>query len=349
MSNILVDLHRTGGNVYNGLYHFCYQLGKHLAMEAQPDVQLHFYVPKAQRNLFGKNVDYVTQYSLHKFYQPGTNRFDVWHIATTLSWYRPFGSKTKNIYTIHDLNFLNEEEYAPAIRKKYLALIQQRINRADHLTFISNFARQQSMECLKIDDKPYDVIYNGCNLPGAISEDPIYLPQKPFLFTIGQLHSRKNFHVLPALLVGNDYELVIAGMNDFPYTEKVLQEAKRFRVEDRVKLIGPVNEEDKSWYYQNCVAFVFPSIGEGFGLPVIEAMYFGKPVFLSKFTSLPEIGGDVAYYFENFDAGCMKEVFENGMKDYHCKQPQQLIMDRAKYFSWNKAAEEYLNVYRKLV
>jgi glycosyltransferase involved in cell wall biosynthesis len=349
MSNILVDLHRTGGNVYNGLYHFCYQLGKHLAMEAQPDVQLHFYVPRAQRNLFGKNVDYVTQYSLHKYYQPGTNRFDVWHIATTLSWYRPFGSKTKNIYTIHDLNFLNEEEYEPAIRKKYLALIQQRINRADHLTFISNFARQQGTECLEIEGKPYDIIYNGCNLPGRISDEPIYLPPKPFLFSIGQLHSRKNFHVLPALLVGNDLELVIAGMNDFPYTEKVLQEAKKFRVEDRVKLIGPVSEEDKYWYYKNCEAFVFPSIGEGFGLPVIEAMYFGKPVFLSKFTSLPEIGGSVAYYFENFDAGCMQEVFENGMNDYSCKHPQESIIERAKSFSWKKAADEYLNVYRKFL
>ena len=349
MPNILVDLHRTGGNIYNGLYHFCWQLGNHLAMEAQPDLHLHFYVPKAQRNLFGKNVDYVTQYSLHKFYQPGTNRFDVWHIATTLSWYRPFGSKTKNIYTIHDLNFLNEEEYTPAIQKKYLTLIQQRINRADHLTFISNFARKQAIENLKIDGKPYDIIYNGCNLPAQIGDEPIYLPSKPFLFSIGQLHSRKNFHVLPALLAENDFELVIAGMNDFPYTEKVLLEAKKQGVEDRVKLIGPVSEEDKSWYYKNCEAFVFPSTGEGFGLPVIEAMYFGKPVFLSTSTSLPEIGGEVAYYFENFEPGCMRQVFEKGMNDYHCKHPEQQIIERARSFSWKKSADEYLNVYRKLL
>jgi glycosyltransferase involved in cell wall biosynthesis len=348
MSNILVDLHRTGGNAYNGLYHFCYQLGKHLAMEAHPDLHLHFYVPKAQRNIFGKNVDYVTQYSLHKFYQPGTQRFDVWHIATTLSWYRSHGNKTKNIYTIHDLNFLNEEEYTLPIRKKYLTLIQQRINRADYLTFISNFARKQSMEFLDLGEKPYSIIYNGCNVPGEISDEPIYLPAGKFLFSIGQFHSRKNFHVLPALLVGNDYELVIAGMNDFPYTEKVLQEARKMNVESRVKLIGPVSEEHKSWYYKNCEAFVFPSIGEGFGLPVIEAMYFGKPVFLSPFTSLPEIGGELAYYFENFEPGCMKQVFEKGMSDYQNKQPQELIIKRANYFSWNKAADEYLNVYRKL-
>jgi glycosyltransferase involved in cell wall biosynthesis len=349
MSNILVDLHRTGGNAYNGLYHFCYQLGKQLAVEVQPGMHLHFYVPRAQRNLFGSNVDYVTQYSLHKFYQPGTNRFDVWHIATTLSWYRPFGSKTKNIYTIHDLNFLKEEEYAAAIKKKYLTLIQQRINRADHLTFISNFARQQALEYLKVDDKPYDIIYNGCNLPARVSDEPIYRPRSSFLFSIGQLHSRKNFHVLPALLVGNDHELVIAGMNDFPYTEKVLQEAKRHKVEDRVRLIGPVTEEDKAWYYKNCEAFLFPSIGEGFGLPVIEAMYFGKPVFLSTYTSLPEIGGDVAYYFENFEPGCMQQVFEKGMNDFRSGRSQEAIIRRAQSFSWKKAAEEYLTVYRKFL
>ena len=349
MSNILVDLHRTGGNIYNGLYHFCYQLGRHLALEAPPDMHLHFYVPRAQRDFFGSNVDYVTQYSLHKYYQPRTSRFDVWHIATTLSWYRPFGSKTKNIYTIHDLNFLNEEEYTEQSRKRYLSLIQQRINRADHLTFISEFACRQTQTYLRIGEKPYNVIYNGCNIPEKITDQPVYVPDKPFLFSIGQFHSRKNFHVLPALLVGNDYELVIAGLNNFPYAQKVMREARRLQVTGRIKLIGPISDEEKSWYYKNCLAFVFPSMGEGFGLPVIEAMYFGKPVFLSRFTSLPEIGGEVAYYFDGFDGQHMREVFEKGMKDYCNHSPQQLIMERAKSFSWEKSAYEYLNVYRKFL
>src|SRR5213075_1903068 len=200
MSSILVDLHRTGGNSYNGLYHFCYQLGKHLALEAPEDMHLHFYVPKAQRDVFGENVDYVTQYSLHKYFHQLTSRFDIWHVATTLSWYRPYGSKTKNIYTIHDLNFLQEEEYNQQRRKRYLSLIQQRIERADYLTFISEFALKQTRENLEIKNIPHSIIYNGCNIPGKIAEHPGYTPGKPFLFSIGQFHSRKNFHVLPALL-----------------------------------------------------------------------------------------------------------------------------------------------------
>jgi glycosyltransferase involved in cell wall biosynthesis len=349
MSNILVDLHRTGGNSYNGLYHFCYQLGKHLALEAPEDMHLHFYVPKTQRNVFGKNVNYVTQYGLHKYFHPLTRRFDIWHVATTLSWYRPYSNRTVNIYTLHDLNFLQEEEYTPSIRKRYLSLIQQRIDRADYLTFISEFAHEQTMEHLRPANKPYSIIYNGCNVPCNAPSAPVYVPTKPFLFSIGQFHSRKNFHVLPALLVDNDYELIIAGMNNFPYTGKVVEQARSLQVADRVKLIGTISETEKSWFYKNCLAFVFPSIGEGFGLPVLEAMYFGKPVFLSRFTSLPEIGGDEAYYFENFDPVCMRDVFKKRMHHYECTHPQQKIMERARKFSWKNSADEYVSVYRKFL
>ena len=350
MHKTLIDLHRLGGNKYNGLYHYCYQLGSHLAETSAADMDLHFYVPEKQYGLFGNKIKYVTQRSRDKFYRFGTSRFDVWHVATTLSWYRPFNRKTKNVFTIHDLNFLNEEEYSDSNKKKYLRLIQQRVDRAHYLTFISNFARKQAEEHLQLHNKPYSIIYNGCNvLSSSATTNPVYKPAKPFLFTIGQLHSRKNFHVLPALLVGNDLELIIAGLNDFPYTEKVIAEAKKHSVEDRVKLIGPLNDIEKSWYYKNCKAFVFPSVGEGFGLPVLEAMHFGKPVFLSQSTSLPEVGGDAAYYFNSFDPAAMREVFDTGMNDYNNNSRVAAIQQQAAKFSWDKAAEEYLSVYRKLI
>ena len=144
---------------------------------------------------------------------------------------------------------------------------------------------------------------------------------------------------------GNDFELVIAGLNDFPYTEKVIAEAKKHNVENRIKLIGSINEEEKKWYYQHCNSFVFPSIGEGFGLPVLEAMQFGKPVFISDKTSLPEVGGDAAYYFNNFDPADMQKVFEAGMYDYTSHNRAPVIRQHADRFSWDKAAREYLDVY----
>jgi glycosyltransferase involved in cell wall biosynthesis len=350
MPNVLIDLHRLGGNKFNGLYHYCFQLGKQLADLSPDDLSLFFYVPEKQNEIFGKQYQYVRQRSRNKYFKTGTGKFDIWHIATTLSWYRPFNRKTKIVYTIHDLNFLHEEEYSAKSKKKYLRLIQQRVDRADHLTYISRFAKKQAAEYLKLGDKPETVIYNGCNLSDDINfKEPQIKPVKPFLFTIGQLHSRKNFHVLPALLSGNDYDLVIAGLNDFPYAQKILDEAKRFAVESRIKLIGAISDREKFWYYKNCLAFVFPSIGEGFGLPVLEAMQFGKPVFLSKYTSLPEVGGDAAFYFENFDAEAMKNIFEKGMLRYRSNNLSEKIKQQAAKFSWQKAAGEYLDVYRKML
>jgi glycosyltransferase involved in cell wall biosynthesis len=346
MAKVLVDLHRIGGNKYNGLYHFCEQLGRHLITAPASGAELFYYVPEKQFDFFGSQVKYVKQKSIDKIYRFGTSQFDVWHIATTISWYRPFNRKTKTIFTIHDLNFLNEEEYSASSKKKYLQLIQQRVDRAHHLTFISEFTRKQAQENLYLGNKPGTVIYNGCNMPADLNfSEPTSKPQRAFLFTIGQLHSRKNFHVLPSLLVGNDYELVIAGLNDFPYTQKVLAEAKRHGVESRVKLIGAITDAEKYWYYKNCLAFVFPSIGEGFGLPVLEAMQFGKPVFLSTHTSLPEIGGDAAFYFNDFSTETMNAALEKGLNDFNTNNGMAKVIAQAAKFSWDKAAHEYLQLY----
>jgi len=349
MSKVLVDLHRLGGNKYNGLYHYCEQLGMHLSALSPANMDLFFYLPQKQFSFFGDKIKYVRQRSRDKFFMFGTRRFDVWHVATTLSWYRPFNHRTKIIYTIHDLNFLNEEEYTASSKKKYLKLIQQRTDRADVITFISHYAKKQAEENLNLGQKKSFVIYNGCNTP-AVNDftQPLAVPQKPFLFSIGQLHSRKNFHVLPSLLEKNDYELVIAGLNDFPYTQKLLDEAKKLGVTSRIKLIGPIADAEKFWYYKNCLAFVFPSIGEGFGLPVLEAMQFGKPVFLSTFTSLPEIGGEAAFYFNDFSAGSMQKVFEKGMYDFNNNNGKEKVIEQAAKFNWDKAAQEYLRLYSEI-
>ena len=93
---------------------------------------------------------------------------------------------------------------------------------------------------------------------------------------------KKNFHVLPRILKGNDYRLVIAGnISSNSYCAEILEQAREWGVESRVTITGPVSEPVKQWYLQNCDAFVFPSIAEGFGLPVIEAMRYGKPIFTS--------------------------------------------------------------------
>jgi glycosyltransferase involved in cell wall biosynthesis len=350
MTKILIDMHRLKHNPYNGLYVFSKELGEHLAAAQPADMDFHFYVPGKDMGIFGKDAIYEKHRSIDKFFRFGTNAYDIWHITTTLSWYKPFHKKVKVIYTIHDLNFLIEEKNNHKRNKRVLSEIKKRAQRADYIVAISQYALDVANEFLPVNDKPQRVIYNGaCLIPERQIAAPKYQPQRPFLFSIGQMYPRKNFHVLPPLLAKTDYELVIAGLHQTDYGNKVLETARQFGVQDRVHLVGPVSEGEKHWYYQQCAAFMFPSFAEGFGLPVVEAMHYGKPVFLSKETCLPEVGGDAAYYFSAFDADTMQRQFGEGMQHYTQQQPQEKIRQRALFFNWKKAAEDYIEVYRELL
>ena len=134
------------------------------------------------------------------------------------------------------------------------------------------------------------------------------------------------------------------------YYDRIIEEAKKHGVADRLIMAGSVTQSEKFWLLQNMLAFVFPSISEGFGLPVVEAMHFGKPVILSTLTSLPEIGSDAAYYFPSFDADDMQAVFYNSLQHYAAdKIQEQKIKNRAAYFSWDKAAEQYAMIYKEML
>src|SRR5690606_24164863 len=112
-------------------------------------------------------------------------------------------------------------------------------------------------------------------------------------------------------------ELVVAGRLDEPdYIKDMQKLAGKLAVTNRLHILGPVSEKDKAWYFKNCLAFMLPSLAEGFGAPVVEAMKFGKPIFLSNLTSLPEIGGDAAFYFNDFEPGNMRQVFNDGLNKY---------------------------------
>jgi glycosyltransferase involved in cell wall biosynthesis len=348
MNRILIDCERTK-YPHTGLFHFCLQLGNALIRHADPEREkLTFYVPRGQRSLFGPGQDYFFHRDFHKFWIPRTRSFSLWHCTWQNSRLLPPPSGTRVVLTIHDLNFLEEPKARPSKIKKRLRQVQANIDRADHIVCISQFTLSTLTRHLHLGNRAVQVIYNGCNVNEFPAfGNPRYLPARPYIFSLGTVLRKKNFHVLPSLLAGNDYELVIAGILNTDYKKVVWAEARRHAVQDRVHLVGPIGEEEKSWYFRNCLAFAFPSLAEGFGFPVVEAMYYGKPVFLSDHTSLPEIGGSEAYYFTDFDSAAMQEVFNRGMTDYQSQGKADRIRQWALRYSWDHAARDYLGIYRK--
>ena len=336
---------------HTGLYQFCLQLGSSLRKIASEE-KLCFYTPASVGKIFGEQQCYLQQRPVHKFFFPSTKNMALWHCAHQSSDYFPFGKKLKKLLTLHDLNYLHDERKSAAKKKRFLTGVQRKIDEADHVVFISNFTRQDANAHLNLLGKATSVIYNGCTIKELSSlAPPPVVPSKPFLFTLGTITDKKNFHVLPRLLPGNDFLLVIAGITQSEaYKEKILSEAKKHGVADRIIFTGPVWENDKQWYLKHCTAFLFPSIAEGFGLPVLEAMYFEKPVLLSTATSLPEIGGELADYFPNFEAAQMQQTLQKSLHDFSNHPAKKgALKARALSFSWDEAAEKYLEIYKQLV
>ena len=324
-----------------GLYHFCLQLGqaitKRFALtfftssdELSPRVPVHFW---------------------NKWWLRPVGGAYIWHATHQDTEYLPTGSNARIVLTIQDLNYLHNTRKSAAKKQRFKAQLQAKINRADYLVFISEYTQRDVKAHFELGDTPQKVIPNGCNLADVPADlpYPLLAAGRPYFFTIGTIAEKKNFHVLPQLLVGNDRLLILAGITQQPhYLEKIKQEAQDLGVLDRVIFTGAVTEQEKMALYVHCEAFVFPSLAEGFGLPVVEAMHLGKPVFLSRYTSLPEVGGPEAYYFSDFEGASMRETVANGLQDYQVHAKKQAIQEWSKRFDWSVAAASYVEVYAKL-
>ena len=351
---IIIDCERMK-YPHTGLYHYCHQLSMALIKQQQNEEDTPvFYVPPPEQGFLGNSVKYEIQKWWHKLYNPYAAKYDLWHGTYQGSNYYPKSIKIKKMLTIHDLNFLYDDKKSAAKQKKYLQNIQDQINRSDQLTVISAFTLQCIQDNLTVGSVPVEIIYNGCNMPAKndLFQQPGFIKNNTtYLFSIGTIARKKNFHTLPALLIGNDYRLVIAGITqDKDYLEKIIAEAKKHKVEDRLIFPGSITESEKWWLMQNMLAFVFPSLAEGFGLPVVEAMNFGKPILLSTHTCLPEIGADAAYYFKSFDIEDMQITLQHSLQHFNTNPGQvDIIKKRAAFFNWDDAARQYGRVYKNLL
>jgi glycosyltransferase involved in cell wall biosynthesis len=353
LRNIVIDCERMK-YPYTGLHEYCLRLSKAIfQLKENINADLFFYTPKNEIDFLGNNASYIKQKSFHKFYNPHTKQASIWHTTYQGSMYFPKTKKTKKVLTIHDLNFLYDIQKSQKKKKKYLDLLQKKIDQASYITAISNFTLQEIRKHLKTDNIPVRVIYNGCDcLTDYKQTQPETINTKtPFLFTIGTIARKKNFHVLPALLVGNDFRLIIAGIiQEKEYYDHILSEAQKHNVSERVIFTGPITNAEKYWYYNHAAMFLFPSLSEGFGIPVVEAMSQGTPVLTSTFTALPEIAGDSGYYFNSFEPDDMQSVLMQSLNDFNSNPIKKYhLIERSKKFNWQDAAFQYIDIYNSLL
>ena len=358
MPNLFIDTERLR-DLNSGLGQVCLHLGHELVQQCPPAWEITFLVPKGQTGIFGDKVRYVEASWLRKIRVPG--RYDIWHCVHQDSAYWPRGNQrdaSNVVLTVHDLNFLERTDYSTARKEQKLAQLQQRVNRASAVTAISNYTASVLAENLRqLPARPVQVIPNGIAVNPA--KAPNELPadsgigafgQSPFFLFVGVIHPKKNVHtLLPLLEAFPDYNLILAGPDSHEYARHIWTQAENLGVSDRLLMPGAVDETTKLWLYAHCEAFLFPSLSEGFGLPVAEAMAFGKPVFCSNLTSLPEVGGKEAYYFENFEPESMAKTIHDGLHDFG-QNPlrEEREKKRVAAFSWPDVAGQYWTLYQQL-
>jgi alpha-1,3-rhamnosyl/mannosyltransferase len=176
------------------------------------------------------------------------------------------------------------------------------------------------------------------------------LPKRYILYMgINKPHKNLAFLLRVFAKVGTDAKLVLAGKEDPRYSQ-AREEAKRLGLEDRVVFLGDIDDSDLPMLYSGVELFVFPSLYEGFGLPVLEAMACGTPVVCSGASSLPEIVGDAAVTLDPEDeaawAATIAELLEN--EDFR-RELSKKGLKRAGQFSWEDTARETVGIYRSVL
>jgi len=344
-------------SLHEGLGEYGMQFAEHLAraaprLAARHGVRLYYRLPRALHGAFGGDVGYLPQYALQRHLSLHARRFDLWHVLHQHNPYRPPWGARHRLATVHDLNHLyGDDDRFRAKAGRRLARIAAA---ADEFVAISAHTRDDLVALLG-SARPVHVIANGVRDLAAVLQQrpPALAPQFEagrYLFHLSRMAPSKNpeaLLALMALLPGQ--RLVLAGPRSKDSEAVAAQVAARGLA--NVQLLYDVSTAEKAWLLAHCRAFLFPSLAEGFGLPPLEAMQFGRPVFLSTRTSLPEVGGAAASYWPDLNPVAMRNVLLERLAAIDADAPAHAERARAwaARFSWPRCIDAHVALYLRLL
>jgi glycosyltransferase involved in cell wall biosynthesis len=350
MSTATCNLGISFGDIqhfHDGLGEFSRQFGLHVAACAprwreEARVQVYLHLPERWHGMFGEDVRYLPTQKTQRILHRSNVRFDVWHqLHQHIRFRAPLGTR-HCITTLHDLN----AAYSKHGFSRWRALNKQvrLLKRADEIICISDHVLADLHRLTRL-QTPACRIHNGVHSLVHTHSQPVAgCTEQPFLLHLGRMTPNKNVGCLIELAAHwPDKPFVFAGPRS-GYTEGYRDEAISRRL-NNVQFFFDVSEAQKAWLFAHCEGLLMPSLTEGFGLPAIEAMYFGKPVFLSRLTSLPEIGGDVASYFDAFTPAAMRQAVSSGLGHMQCPQQSEKIQRWAGQFTWERCLTRYADRY----
>ena len=285
------------------------------------------------------------------------DQLDIFH---GLSGELPIGiQKTgvKSVVTIHDLIFLHFPElYKPIDRKIYTGKFKYAAQKADKIVAISEQTKSDLVKFFNVSPKKIRVIYQGCHqvfkqsysdaLKKTVKEK-YGLPDN-FILNVGTIEERKNAFNIVKAIKDTDYQLVLVGRKT-GYYDEIDAYIKQHNMQNQIKFLEGLNIKELAILYQLADIFIYPSIYEGFGIPIIEAMFSKTPVITNKYGVFKEAAGPDAFYLE--DVGNPEEI-KTMIQQIYNQPPTENIERSYQYalqnFSDDVIAKQYHQLYQSL-
>jgi glycosyltransferase involved in cell wall biosynthesis len=287
---------------------------------------------------------------------------DLLHVQYTA----PVGCPVPVVVSVHDVSFLEHPEYFPWARARQLQwTVRRTVRRAAKVLTGSEFSRKSILKVYGDLDEDKVVVVPNAAAPefrplsreaaAATVRERFRVPM-PFVLSVGDLQPRKNqigliqaFARLVRAYPQLKHRLVLAGKETW-FAGRVREAARESGVEDRIRFLGFVSDQDLLQLYNACDLFVFPSFYEGFGLPALEAMACGRAVVCANTTALPEVVDGAAIVCDPYNADEIARAIADLLLDGELRaRMERLGLQRAAHFSWQKTAEGTLNVFREVL
>ena len=274
----------------------------------------------------------------------------------SLGYVSPLAARGPQVVSVHDVNYLGHTGRRTAIgRRAFQFFVERTVKRADKVITISEFSRGEIIRHMKVPGEKVTVIHlAGREVNGAaVSAPPSELQRnisRPYIMAFSSLSAHKNIGRLVAafrkISQSVPHALVLVGHLPEKNAARSEMESKG---DDRIIFTGHLPDAEVDSLMQNASLFAFPSLYEGFGMPVIDAQHAGVPVACSSAGALPEVAGEGAVIFDPLSVDDMATAIQRCLLDMDLRQ--SLVADgyeNAKRFSWDKTARETLGVYSEV-
>jgi glycosyltransferase involved in cell wall biosynthesis len=253
----------------------------------------------------------------------------------------------RTVATFHDLFVLSGDYSTPEFRQRFAEQARQAAERSQLIVAVSRFTAQQVEQLLKVEPSRIRVIHHGVRRPPKKAAPG---GRERMILFVGALQRRKNVGRLVQAFeqVALGWKLTLAGSLGFG-AEEILDLIEHSPRKEDIQVLGYVSDAVLETLYSRASVFAFPSLDEGFGMPLLDAMAREVPVLTSNTSAMPEVAGDAALLVDPIDVAAIREGLKELIDDEALRrQLAHKGLERSSEFAWETAVEETWKVYREL-